>query len=140
MHFFISGELDGKLHQDYTTLSREISSKLKTLEVNDYGSEFVDIGVIMIIIDRRRGIFDDGTYKERKLIHWKTKAADIRLITEFDTFQAADYEGRRLLLLDNLIRSIKVIAGRSKGDFNGEQLITDIYRLFSIEPKMLENL
>jgi|WetSurMetagenome_2_1015567.scaffolds.fasta_scaffold1029521_1 hypothetical protein len=138
--FFMSGEIDGKIHQDYNKLSLEIEAKIKLLEANDYGSEVVDIGIIMIIIDPRRRLFEEGFFRERKLIRRKSKGADIRLRTDFDKFQAADHEGRRLLLLDNVIRSLKVITERVKKDFKGEQLISDVYQLFNIKPEDLDNL
>lgn len=140
MRIFVSGELDGKISDAFSQVLREIDPKVKSLENNDYGSEFVDIGIIPIIIDPRRGLFEEGFFKERKLIKRKAKEADIRLYTDFDKFFNADYETKRLLLLDNIIRSIRVIGERSKTDFKAEKLINDIYRVCGIDESKLKNL
>ena len=137
---FMSGEIDGQLGDTYRIVRNEIETKLKTLESNDYGSEFIDIGIIPIIIDPKRGLFEAGFFKERKLIKRKAREADIRLRTDFDKFFAADYDGKRLLLLENVIRSIRVIGEKSKSDFNADKLIGDIYELFEIDADRLKNL
>ena len=140
MRIFISGELDEKIGHDFRQVLRETNELLKPLESNDYGSEFVDIGIIPIIIDPKRGLFEAGFFKERKLIKRKTKEVDIRLRTDFDKFYAADYNKKRLLLVDNIIRSIRIIGEKSKSDFNSKKLINDIYTVFDIDTKALDNL
>jgi hypothetical protein len=135
----MSGETDGQISNEYRIVRNEIELKLKQLESNDYGSEFVDIGIIPIIIDTKRGLFEAGFFKERKLIKRKTKGADIRLRT-VDKFYAADHNKQRLLLVDNVIRSIKVIGEKSKTDFNSEKLIADILEVFKISEKKLAGL
>jgi len=137
MRIFMSGETDGQISNDYRIVRNEIELKLKQLESNDYGSEFVDIGIIPIIIDPKRGLFEAGFFKERKLIKRKTKEADIRLRTDFDKFYAADNNNKRLLLVDNVIRAIRVIGEKSKADFNSEKLISDILQIFNISEKEL---
>jgi hypothetical protein len=84
MKFFLSGEIDGKIGREFRLIENAIEAKLKTLEVNNYGWEVVDIGIIMIIIDPRRGLFEEGFFKERKLMRRKARGADIRLRTDFD--------------------------------------------------------
>lgn len=74
------------------------------------------------------------------LIRRKAKGADIRLRTDFNRFFKADDIGKRLLLLDNIIRSVKAIAGKSRSDFKAEKLINDIYELFEVDPKALEEM
>jgi hypothetical protein len=140
MRIFISGETDGKISDVIGKLLSEIHQKFKPLESNDYGSEFTNIGIIPIIIDPRRGLFEEGFFKERKLIKRKAREADIRLRTDYNKFFSADYEKKRLLFLENIIRSVRVIGDKSKLDFNAEKLINDIYKLFDIDAKVLENL
>jgi hypothetical protein len=136
----MSGETDGQISNEYRIVRNEIELKLKQLESNDYGSEFVDIGIIPIIIDPKRGLFEAGFFKERKLVKRKTKEADIRLRTDFDKFYAADNNNKRLLLVDNVIRAIRVIGEKSKVDFNSEKLISDILQIFNISEKELADL
>ena len=140
MRIFVSGELDEKISQDFRQLYREADKLLKPLESNDYGSEFKYIGIIPIIIDPKRGLLEAGFFKERKLIKRKTKEADIRLRTDFDKFYAADHNKKRLLLVDNIIRSIRVIGEKSKSDFNSEKLIADILKVFSVNAEDLGGL
>ena len=118
----------------------EIDRKLNCLENNDYGFEFVDIGIIPIIIDPKRGLFEAGFFRERKLIKRKAKEADIRLKTDFIKFQAGDDNIKRLLLIDNIVRSIRVIGEKSKSDFNAEKLISDIIMAVEIDVKALDDL
>ena len=140
MEFFISGETDGKISDVIGTLLREMNQKFKMLESNYYGSEFTHIGIIPIIIDPSRGLFEEGFFKERKLIKRKTKEADIRLRTDYNKFFLANYENKRLLLLENIIRSIRVIGEKSKSGFEAEKLVNDIYRLFDINEGDLKDL
>jgi Immunity protein 44 len=140
MRIFISGEIDGQISNEVREIRNEIDRKLNCLENNDYGSEFVDIGIIPIIIDPKRGLFEAGFFKERKLIKRKAKEADIRLKTDFNKFQAGDNKIRRLLLIDNVIRSIRVIGEKSKSDFNAEKLISDIIKALEIDAKALDDL
>ena len=140
MRIFISGETDERTGDNYRIIRNDIESKLKILEHNDYGNEFAFLGIAPIIIDPRRGLFEAGFFKERKLIKRKSHEADIRLRTDFDKFVLADNDKKRLLLLDNIIRSIKVIGEKSKTDFNSEKLINDIYKLFDISEDTLRDL
>ena len=66
MRIFISGEIDGQISNDYRITRNEIDRKLNCLENNDYGFEFVDIGIIPIIIDPKRGLFEAGFFREHK--------------------------------------------------------------------------
>jgi hypothetical protein len=138
--FFLSGETDVQIGEAHRLISNEIEAKIKTLADNDYGSEFTYIGVIPIIIDPKRGLFEEGFFKERILIKRKAKETDIRLKTDFNKFFAADYETKRLLLLENIIRSIKAIGVKSKGDFQSEKLVKDILQLFGVSHETLDNL
>ncbi len=140
MRIFISGEIDGQISNDYRITRNEIDRKLNCLENNDYGFEFVDIGIIPIIIDPKRGLFEAGFFRERKLIKRKAKEADIRLKTDFIKFQAGDDNIKRLLLIDNIVRSIRVIGEKSKSDFNAEKLISDIIMAVEIDVKALDDL
>jgi hypothetical protein len=140
MKFFISGETDGQLGESYRIIRNEIEAAIKTLGDNDYGSEFTYIGIVPIIIDPKRGLFEQGFFKERVLIKRKTRETDIRLRTDFNKFYFANNDGKRLLLLENVIRSIKAIIAKSKGDFKGEKLIKDILKAFKVEQEAIDQL
>lgn len=56
----MSGEIDVKLGDQYRLVRNEVEAKLKTLERNDYSSEFKNIGIIPIIVDPKRGLIREG--------------------------------------------------------------------------------
>jgi hypothetical protein len=140
MRIFVSGEIDGEIGDVFRKLLREIDEKFKPLENKDYGSGYIFICIIPIIINPKRGLFEKDFFKERKLIKRKLKEADIRLRTDSDKFFNADYEKKRLLLLENIIRSIRVIGDGSKSNFNSKKLIDDICNVFKIDEKELVGL
>ena len=140
MKFYMSGEVDGKVGDIFGKLVNEIKPKLKTLEDRDYGGEVDDLGIIPVIIDPRMGLLEKGFFKERRLFKRKAKEADFRLWIDFDKFYNADYEKKKLLILDNIIRSIKILGEKAKKDFDEEKLINDIYNLFDIDENKLKGL
>lgn len=75
MKFFISGELDGQISNQYRRVRNEIESKLKTLEDNDYGSEFIDIGIIPIIIDSKKGAIRRSLFQRKSVNKTKGKGS-----------------------------------------------------------------
>ena len=109
---------------------------LKTFQDKSYGEEFIDIGVIPVIMPEE---FHDR-YKERKLLKRKKREADIRLFIDYDKFSKADLDMQVKLFLQNIIRSIKVVDERKKGDFQGEKLINDLCVAFNVEREQIESL
>ena len=145
MYLFISsetGDIDG---EEFRVLRNEIDWKLSFLTnrlqqeklKNDhtYGEEFEEIGIIMMILSPR---FD--VYKERKLIRFKEKWADIRLKIDYENYRKASKEGKKLLLIKNIVDSIMVVESRKKGDFQGEKLIHDILQALDVRREDLEKL
>lgn len=140
MRFFLSGETDHKVGDAFGKAINELEPVLNTLAGNNYGSEVIVIGVIPVIIDPAMGLLQEGFFKERKLFKRKTSEADFRLWIDFDKFYNADYETKKLLIIDNIIRSIRILGGRAKKDFDSKRLIDDIYRLFNIDESTLREL
>ncbi|MBT3362847.1 MAG: dihydrolipoamide succinyltransferase [Chloroflexi bacterium] len=140
MKFFLSGELDHGISEACMQIEMEIEPILNTLENTNYGSEVVDIGIIPIIIDPKRGLLEEGFFKERKLFKRKTAEADFRLRIDYNKFKAADYEKRKLLLLNNIVESIKILGQRARKDFDHVKLMNDIYKLFDINEETLMQL
>ena len=106
--------------------------------INNYGTEFQSIAVIPTC-------FSDETWefigwKERKQIWRKKKEADIRLRMDYYQFKRSTLENKRLLFIDVLIRSLKIVQERSKGDFKGEQLINDVLNALDVTQEQLDNL
>ena len=106
--------------------------------IDNYGTEFQSIAVIPTC-------FSDETWefigwKERKQIWRKKKEADIRLRMDYYQFKRSTLENKRLLTIDVIIKSLKVVQDRSKGDFKGEQLINDVLNALDVTQEQLDNL
>ena len=99
-----------------------INPVLEKLKEKDYGTEFVDIGIIPVIMPTD---WHDA-YKERVLLKRKAKEADIRLYIDYNKYLKADKNGRILLFWQTIIKSIKAINDRKKGDFAGDRLVDDL--------------
>ena len=49
MRFFLSGELEGDIAEEFINIISEIGSELEGLNSNDYGSEVEEIAIIPIV-------------------------------------------------------------------------------------------
>lgn len=138
MFLFLSsetGDIDG---EKLSEIQNQISSSLffitdstneqKIKNDKTYGSEFESIGIISMILSPR---FD--VYKERTLIRFKERWADIRLKIDYKQYQESDDKVKRILLIKNIIDSIRIIENRKKGDFQGLKLINDILNALKVK-------
>ncbi len=135
-------EIGGQLSKILTKTTKDldfITNREADLEnVNNYGTEFRSIAVIPTC-------FSDETWnfigwKERKQIWRKKKEADIRLRMDYYQFKRSTPENKRLLFIDIIIKSLRVVQERSKGDFKGEELINDILNALDVTQEQLDNL
>ncbi|ANN35471.1 dihydrolipoamide succinyltransferase (plasmid) [Bacillus thuringiensis serovar coreanensis] len=133
MRFFLSGELEGDIAEDFINIISEISSELEKLNSNHYGSEVEEIAIIPIVAKITPEYEDAGFFKERKLFKRKSKEADFRLRIDYETFLSADYSTRKMLIIRNVIQSIRVLGGKAKSDFNAIKLEQDILQVFDIK-------
>lgn len=132
MRFFFSGELEGDIAEEFINIISEIGSELEGLNSNDYGSEVEEIAIIPIVAKITPEYEDAGFFKERKLFKRKSKEADFRLRIDYETFLSADYATRKILIIRNIIRSIRILGERAKSDFNAIKLEQDILQVFDI--------
>ena len=70
--------------------------------------------------------FLSSEWKERRLIRYAKKDADIRLIMDYNKFVNADEKMRFLLYVKVIVDSIKVVDSKKRGDFQGNELISDV--------------
>jgi hypothetical protein len=105
-------------------------------KVDNYGMEFEDVGIISICISQE--LIDVGWFKERVLAKRKAKEADIRLRMNYDKFISSPPEIQRLMYIENIVRSIRALQKKSKGDFRGEELIKDILEALDVMENDLE--
>jgi hypothetical protein len=129
MRIFISGETDADIGDAYRKLIMEIGPKLKILcGEKSYGEEILEIAIIPTIFSPKTS--DVLQYKERKRYSPKTRAADFRLRIDHQKFKDADEDGKRKLILQNIIDSIRILKTKVKKGFEGDKLEEDIRRLF----------
>ncbi|MGG0300768.1 Imm44 family immunity protein [Bacillus albus] len=133
MKLFFSGELEGDITEEFINIISEIGSELEGLNSNDYGSEVEEIAIIPIVAKITPEYEDAGFFKERKLFKRKSKEADFRLRIDYETFLSADYAMRKILIIRNVIQSIRILGERAKSDFNAVKLEQDILQVFDID-------
>ena len=142
MIFFMSSEFDGRFddfEEPFRIVQNDIEEKIKAnLENNDYGKDVEDFGIIPIIMKFGDEMDGEVWYKERLLFKKKKKEADIRLRIDYDTFVKGDNQTKKLLLIDNIIKSIEALSKKTK-DFKAEELISDILSLFDLKREDLIN-
>lgn len=129
---FFSGELEGDIAEEFINIISEIGSELEGLNSNDYGSEVEEIAIIPIVAKITPEYEDAGFFKERKLFKRKSKEADFRLRIDYETFLSADYATRKILIIRNIIQSIRILGEKAKSDFNAIKLEKDILQIFDI--------
>ncbi|MEX3418989.1 dihydrolipoamide succinyltransferase [Bacillus sp. HSTU-bmb18] len=132
MRFFLSGELEGDIAEEFINIISEIGSELEGLNSNDYGSEVEEIAIIPIVAKITPEYEDAGFFKERKLFKRKSKEADFRLRIDYETFLSADYATRKILIIRNIIQSIRILGEKAKSDFNAIKLEQDVLQIFDI--------
>lgn len=107
-------------------------------DVNNYGTEFRSIAIIPTCI--ADDFWDTLGWKERTQIWRKKREADIRLRMNYDRFIRETPENKRLMFIDIIVKSIKVLQKRSKGDFRGNDLISDILKVLHVTQEQLDEL
>ena len=73
-----------------------------------------------------------GWGKPRKYINYKRKYADIRLPIPYDDFINSDYDTQYLMVVENIVESLKVIDDKCRKSkraiFDSERIINDLER------------
>lgn len=137
VEFFMSGETDGRFGDKLGNLFRrslaEVESTIKEfVKERSYGPGIEDLAVIPIIIRFDEDLKETEWFKERKYISRKNKSADFRLRIDYERFLSGTDQTRRLLLIRNVIDSIRLINKRMPKEFIGEILEADILNLFKL--------
>ncbi|MCB2343325.1 Imm44 family immunity protein [Clostridium estertheticum] len=126
MNIYITGELDKQNSKEFLAIRKEIINKIEALKNNYYGIAIEKISIISILANLTPELEQAGFFKERKLIKKKQKSADIRLRIDFNKFNNSDSSLKRLLVIKNIIESIRVVGSRVKEEFNAQKLEDDI--------------
>lgn len=107
-------------------------------DINNYGTEFRSVAIIPTCLDDHS--WEILGWKERKQIWRKKREADIRLRMDYYRFVKETPENKRLMFIDIIVKSIKVVQEKSKGDFRGNELINDILKALNVTQKELDDL
>lgn len=144
MDFFMSSESDSR-YENFEESLRIISNKIE-LQIKNfikdkfYGNEIKDLSIIPIIIKFDENMEKEGWFKEKITFKKAKNQGDIRLRVNYDKFVNGDENIKKLLLIDNVIKSIRELSKKAKNDFNAKQLENDILKLFNITLNDLEKL
>lgn len=130
MQFFFSGEIQADVYEDFAMIQHNIELLVRTLEVNDYGSEVKEIGIIPILMNQK-GESAEYMRKERRLLN-KNGEADYRLFIDYEKFLVGDYSIKRLLIIKNLLECIRQIGVKVKKGFDAQKLENDILHIMSL--------
>lgn len=126
MEFFVSGELDIEIAELFRPIRQEVTTRLNdNLYENNYGAVIDKIALIPIVLSPR--FLNQRT--ERRLVQWKTRTADYRLIIDYESFIKGTNEDRKRLLVTNLLVAVNDISRKSK-EFEGSKLQQDILNVF----------
>lgn len=130
MKLFLSVEGQKCVEIGLSHILAEMQNKLSFISSQDnlsstkYGTEFVSISIIPTCVSDE--VWYTLGWKERILLRRKNREADIRLRINYEQFINADEKCKRAMFIDILVKSIRAIQERAKGDFNGEAMIEDI--------------
>ena len=107
-------------------------------EIDNYGKEFRSIAIIPTGVSNE--FWKAVVWKERRLIWRKKREADIRLRINYERFIKESTENKRLMVVDIIVKSIKVVQEKSKEDFRGNELIGDILETLNVSQSQLDQL
>ena len=135
MDFFMTSESDSRydnFEESLRVIRNEIENTIKpVVEKRDYGKDVQLLAVIPIIIKFDQQMEDEGWFKERVLYKKKSKETDIRLRIDYVKFVKGNDNTKRLLLIDNIIKSIDRIVPKTK-DFDHKTLKEDILSVLNV--------
>jgi hypothetical protein len=121
----MSGELDTTIADKYRILAYPMEAELNNALIDkNYGSAIEDIGIIPVLITPE--LLNAGFFKERRLFKRKEKSADYRLRINYEKFLNGNDVTRRLLIIKNIIVSIRDLGRKAKKDFDAQSLENDI--------------
>lgn len=138
MKLFLSIEAQNAFESGLAAILSEVNEKLwfvtdrqaKLEDINNYGTEFRVVSIIPTCVDD--DFWKSLGWKERISISRIKKEADLRLRMDYREYMNETPENRRLLFIKTIVASIQVLQQRSKGDFNGELLISDLLKALDV--------
>lgn len=106
----------------------------KNYDISRYTENIESIGIIINCFPNE--LLIDGWGKPRKYISYKNKYADIRLPIPYDNFMNANYDKQYLMVVDNIIQSLRIIDEKctksKKAKFDSVAIIDDLLQRLEI--------
>lgn len=143
MKLFLSIEAQNAVESGLADVLYSVTQQLKFVtdkdadleNLNNYGTEFRLIAIIPTCVDD--AYWHALGWKERMNVSRKNKEADIRLRIDYNDFINRTPEQKREIFIETIIRSIRALQTKAKGDFQGEVLITDILKALKLDSSSL---
>ncbi|WP_436716944.1 Imm44 family immunity protein [Roseiconus lacunae] len=127
MKFWMSGECDVKVYDDYRIVRAQIEKDVnRILKSNDYGSGVKKLNVIPIILSKAA---QNDLFNEIKRFDRKKRESEFRLHVSLARFRSATLTEKYDLIRDLIIRSIHLMKDFDITDFDFERLSLDVSRL-----------
>lgn len=123
---------------------RDISKKIdeKNFDISRYSQNIESIGIIVNCHPNENIVAGWG--KPRKYINYKKQYADIRLSIPYDDFINSDYDTQYLMVVENIVESLKVIGDKCRKSkraiFDSESIINDLLHRLDISHESLKNI
>ena len=140
---FISCEIWREANNVHIIL-QDISQRIdeKNYSILQYADNIESIAIVVNCHPNKQLI--DGWGKPRKYINYKKQYADVRLPIPYNDFINADYDTQYLMVVDNIIQSLRVIDDKckrsKKAKFDSESIIEDLLKKLEISYDSLENI
>ena len=140
---FISWEIWGEAN-NVGIICKDICKRIDEEKycISQYADNIESIGIVVNCHPNNHMI--DGWGKPRKYINYKNKYADIRLPIPYDDFMNADYDKQYLMIVDNIIQSLRVVDEKckksKKARFDSASVIDDLLRRLGISYDAIENI
>lgn len=136
MQLIISGEIDGShpghsMRKKFTESAGRVQSQVNNIITNqNYGSVVSEIFICPIIVKITKEYEAAGWHMERKLWKRKSRTMDFRLKIDYESFLSSSDSDRDMLILKNLIDSVRILAIRAKGEFHVDQFEAYLFEHF----------
>ena len=132
MRFFISGELDQAVAEEWRSVALDLERTLNgSLQDRDYGPAIKKIALISVIMGPGWSL----EIPDRRLFQRKQAAADYRTRIDFEAFRSGSLEKRRRLIVENLINAVADLSRKAGREFDGQRLVGDILRVCGYSPE-----
>ena len=105
-------------------MCRELAQYVKARE---YSKFIKTVGIVPIIAPE--GEIKEGLWKELKHVSLKCGFASVCLQIDYKEYVEADINKKKILIIDNILKSIKTIKSKAKIDY---RMFEDDIRLFCI--------